>query len=269
MQQGSSAAALTVINTRDILLQSMAAELAKEAHVQHEVWLGCHSNLSNRGQGESKRCIHCSARALETPRSRPCCYEEQHSCPHSLPRMQEVTALRAQMAVLGAAALQRQGFLDAAQEILLQYRGSAGSSAAAVTAEAELSIALTQARWPLTPVPCAYMDRLSLLSAVARRILYTHNGSETIHYASPHLTQTQLQHLKQTICMLQAEHSQSNISRQHLEQRLTAFQATLLAHTEKGDVQRRSVLEARAQEMLRPRDVKVCHEPAGHLGASP
>ena len=131
MQQGSSAAALTVINTRDILLQSMAAELAKEAHVQHEVWLGCHSNLSNRGQGESKRCIHCSARALETPRSRPCCYEEQHSCPHSLPRMQEVTALRAQMAVLGAAALQRQGFLDAAQEILLQYRGSAGSSAAA------------------------------------------------------------------------------------------------------------------------------------------
>ena len=57
MQQGSSAAALTVINTRDILLQSMAAELAKEAHVQHEVWLGCHSSLSNKGQGKSKRCF--------------------------------------------------------------------------------------------------------------------------------------------------------------------------------------------------------------------
>ena len=269
MQQGSSAAALTVINTRDILLQSMAAELAKEAHVRHQVWLGCHSSLFNKSQNKSRRCIHCSVRALETPGSRPCCYEQQRSCPHSLPRMQEVTALRAQMAVLGAAALQRQGFLDAAQEILLQYRGSAGSSAAAVTAEAELSIALTQARWPLTPVPCARHDRLSLLSAIARRILCTHNGSENIHSASPHLTQTHLQHLKQTLCMLQAEHSQSNISRQHLEQRLTAFQATPLAHTEKGGVQRRSVLEARAQRFLHPRDVKVCHEPAGHLGASP
>ncbi len=47
--------------------------------------------------------------------------------------------------VNGAAALQRQGFLDAAQEILLQYRGSAGSEAAAAIAEAELRIALAQA----------------------------------------------------------------------------------------------------------------------------
>ncbi len=52
--------------------------------------------------------------------------------------------LRAQMAVSGAAALQRQGFLDAAHEILQQYRGSAGSEAAAATAEAELCIALAQ-----------------------------------------------------------------------------------------------------------------------------
>ena len=37
MQQGSSSAALTVINARDILLQSMAAELAKSAKIQHKV----------------------------------------------------------------------------------------------------------------------------------------------------------------------------------------------------------------------------------------
>ena len=68
-----------------------------------------------------------------------------------------MTELRAQMAVLGAAVLQRQGSLDAAQEILVQYRGSAGSSAAAVTAEAELSIALAQARWAAAAVLCACM----------------------------------------------------------------------------------------------------------------
>ena len=59
--------------------------------------------------------------------------------------LQDVMELRAQMAVSGAAALQRQGFLDAAQEILQQYRGSTGSEAAAATAEAELRIALAQA----------------------------------------------------------------------------------------------------------------------------
>lgn len=59
--------------------------------------------------------------------------------------MQDVMDLRAQMAVSGAAALQRQGFLDAAQEILQQYRGSAGAEAAAATAEAELRIVLAQA----------------------------------------------------------------------------------------------------------------------------
>ena len=58
--------------------------------------------------------------------------------------VQDVMDLRARMAVSGAAALQRQGFLDAAHEILQQYRGSAGSEAAAATAEAELRIALAQ-----------------------------------------------------------------------------------------------------------------------------
>lgn len=37
MQQGSSSAALTVINARDILLQTLAAELAKYAKIQHKV----------------------------------------------------------------------------------------------------------------------------------------------------------------------------------------------------------------------------------------
>ena len=37
MQQGSSAAALTVIYMRDIVLQSVAAELAKSAQVPHKV----------------------------------------------------------------------------------------------------------------------------------------------------------------------------------------------------------------------------------------
>lgn len=44
-QQGSSAAALTVINTRDILLQSVAAEFAKGAQVQHKVWVRDYSGL--------------------------------------------------------------------------------------------------------------------------------------------------------------------------------------------------------------------------------
>ena len=73
--------------------------------------------------------------------------------------------LRAHMAVNGAAALQRQGFLDAAQEILLQYRGSAGSEAAAATAEAELRIALAQASCyiPLMWPPPNAMCHASLL----------------------------------------------------------------------------------------------------------
>lgn len=37
MQQGSSAAALTVINTRDIILQSVAAELGKFTQIPHKV----------------------------------------------------------------------------------------------------------------------------------------------------------------------------------------------------------------------------------------
>ena len=67
--------------------------------------------------------------------------DQQHDM-HVMP--QDVMDLRAQMAVSGAAALQRQGFLDASHEILQQYRGSAGSEAAAATAEAELRIALAQ-----------------------------------------------------------------------------------------------------------------------------
>ena len=65
------------------------------------------------------------------------------------------------------------------------------------------------------------------------------------------------QHLRLSPCTLQAEHSQSSLSRQHLQQRLTAFQAAPLAHAEKGDAQRRSVLEARALHSLHPQDVKV------------
>ena len=42
MQQGSSAAALTVIYTRDIVLQSAAAELAKTAQVPHKVTFSHH-----------------------------------------------------------------------------------------------------------------------------------------------------------------------------------------------------------------------------------
>jgi len=37
LQQGSSAAALTVINTRDIILQSVAAELGKFTQIPHKV----------------------------------------------------------------------------------------------------------------------------------------------------------------------------------------------------------------------------------------
>ena len=66
------------------------------------------------------------------------------------------------MAVGGATALQRQGFLDAAQEILLQYRGSAGFEAAATTAEAELRIALAQV-WQIQPDPQA-LERVLLHS---------------------------------------------------------------------------------------------------------
>lgn len=43
MQQGSSAAVLTVIYTRDIMLQSVAAELAKKAQVPHKVRASQHA----------------------------------------------------------------------------------------------------------------------------------------------------------------------------------------------------------------------------------
>lgn len=68
--------------------------------------------------------------------------------------LQDIMELRAHMAVGGAGALQRQGFLDAAQEILLQYRGSAGFETAATTAEAELCISLAQV-WQVQPDPQA------------------------------------------------------------------------------------------------------------------
>lgn len=61
-----------------------------------------------------------------------------------------MTQLRADMALGGAAALERQGFLDTAQEILHQFASSAGASAAAATAEAKLRLLLAQVRHVLS-----------------------------------------------------------------------------------------------------------------------
>ena len=51
MQQGSSAAALTVIYSRDIALQSVAAELAKTAQVPHKV-------IPSRSMAQSRLLCH-------------------------------------------------------------------------------------------------------------------------------------------------------------------------------------------------------------------
>lgn len=60
--------------------------------------------------------------------------------------LQMVTNLRAEVALSGATALEKQGFLDTAREILQQFEPSAGPSAAAATQEAKLRIALAQVR---------------------------------------------------------------------------------------------------------------------------
>jgi hypothetical protein len=59
-----------------------------------------------------------------------------------------VGALRAEVALGGAGALQRAGWLDAAQTILDAFSASAGPSAAAMTAEANLHLQLAQVRPP-------------------------------------------------------------------------------------------------------------------------
>ena len=57
--------------------------------------------------------------------------------------------------------------------------------------------------------------------------------------------------------VLQAEYSQSPLSRQQLQQSLSAFQANSHAHADWADAQRRSVLEAQAVHFLQPDSVKV------------
>ena len=59
---------------------------------------------------------------------------------------QAVGALRAEVALGGAGALQRAGWLDAAQNILDAFSASADPSAAALTAEANLRLQLAQVR---------------------------------------------------------------------------------------------------------------------------
>ena len=70
-------------------------------------------------------------------------------------------------------------------------------------------------------------------------------------------------HLK-TRNVLQAEYSRIPLSRQQLQQSLSAFQAKSHGHADWGDAQRRSVLEAQAMHFLQPDSVKVsplwlCH----------
>jgi len=60
--------------------------------------------------------------------------------------VQAVMQLRAELALGGAAALERQGFLDTAQEILSQFAAGTGASAAAATAEAKMRLFLAQVR---------------------------------------------------------------------------------------------------------------------------
>ncbi len=62
--------------------------------------------------------------------------------------LQAVMELRAEVALGGVAALERQGFLDTAQEILHQFAATAGTSAAAATAEAKLRLLLAQVYIP-------------------------------------------------------------------------------------------------------------------------
>ena len=74
---------------------------------------------------------------------------DHHACGHAcnISHVQVVSGLRAEVAVGGAGALQRAGWLDAAQNILDTTSASAsGPGAAAMTAEARLRLALAQVR---------------------------------------------------------------------------------------------------------------------------
>lgn len=70
--------------------------------------------------------------------------------------VQAVMQLRAELALGGAAALERQGFLDTAQEILSQFAAGTGDSAAAATAEAKMRLFLAQVQ--VLPSPDAPVD---------------------------------------------------------------------------------------------------------------
>jgi hypothetical protein len=65
--------------------------------------------------------------------------------------LQVVTSLRAEVALCGAAMLERQGFLDSAREILQQSASSAGPAAAAAASEAKLRLALAQVGHDIRP----------------------------------------------------------------------------------------------------------------------
>ena len=60
-----------------------------------------------------------------------------------------------------------------------------------------------------------------------------------------------------TKSVLQAEYSQSPLSRHQLQQSLSAFQAKSHGHADWADAQRRSLLEAQAVHFLQPDSVKV------------
>lgn len=62
---------------------------------------------------------------------------------------QALTGLRADVALSGAAALERAAHLDAAAEILARFRASAGASSGAATAEAQLRLCLSQVSRPV------------------------------------------------------------------------------------------------------------------------
>ena len=57
--------------------------------------------------------------------------------------------------------------------------------------------------------------------------------------------------------MVQAEYSQSSLSRQQLQQRLDAFEAQSSENASGADAQRRGVLCAQAIHFLQPLDVLV------------
>ena len=58
-------------------------------------------------------------------------------------------------------------------------------------------------------------------------------------------------------CNMQAEYSQSHLSRQQLEQCLDGFQLKLSGKARAADAQRRNILLAKAIHFLQPQDVQV------------